>query len=165
MKNSVLNGMGALCIAVCAFSILGLATGQAVAQTLAAAQAKSPSPELVGMLTKELKVTPEQATGGAGALFGLAKSRLKPEEFSQVSDAVPGMDGFLKAAPKQSGSPLGSLGSALGGGTGGLASVAGSFNKLGLSPDMISKFVPVLTQFVQSKGGANVGSLLAGALK
>ncbi len=139
---------------------------QASAQAPAAAQAKSPSPELVGMLTKELKVTPEQATGGAGALFGLAKSRLQPEEFSQVSDAVPGMDGFLKAAPKQSaGSPLGSLGSSLPGGTGGLASVAGSFKTLGLSPDMVSKFVPILTQFVQSKGGANVGSLLAGALK
>ncbi len=166
MKNSILNGIGALCIAVCTFSILGLDTTQALAQTPAAAQAKSPNPELVGMLTKELKVTPEQATGGAGALFGLAKSRLKPEEFSQVSKAVPGMDGFLKAAPKQSsGSPLGSLGSGLPGEAGGLASVAGSFKTLGLSPDMVSKFVPVLTQFVQSKGGANVGSLLAGALK
>jgi len=101
-----------------------------------------------------------------GALFGLAKSRLKPEEFIQVSDAVPGMDGFLKAAPKQStGSPLGSVTSALPGEAGGLASVAGSFKKLGLSPDMVSKFVPVLTQFVHSKGGATAASLLAGALK
>ena len=166
MKNSVLNGMEALCIAVCTFSLLGLAMGQALTQTPAAAQAQSPSPELVGKLTKELKVTPEQATGGAGALFGLAKSRLKPEEFSQVSKAVPGMDGFLKAAPKQSsGSPLGSLSSSLPGEAGGLASVAGSFKSLGLSPNMVSKFVPVLTQFVQSKGGAKAGSLLAGALK
>ena len=164
MKNS--GRMRALCIAVCCFSILELATGLASAQTSAAAQAPPPSPELVGMLTKELKVTPEQATGGAGSLFGLAKNRLKPEEFSQVSDAVPGMDGFLKAAPKSSaGSPLGSLGSTLPGGAGGLASAAGSFKALGLSPDMVSKFVPVLTQFVQSKGGANVASLLAGALK
>jgi len=161
MKNQDLDGMRTLWIVVFLFFILGLAT-----QSPTAAQAESPSPELVGMLTKELKVTPEQATGGAGSLFGLAKSRLKPEEFGQVSDAVPGMDGFLKAAPKpDSGSPLGSLGSALPGGAGGLASVAGSFKALGLSPDMVSKFVPVLTQFVQSKGGANVASLLAGALK
>jgi hypothetical protein len=118
------------------------------------------------MLTKQLGVTPEQATGGAGSLFGLAKSRLKPEEFNQVSDAVPGMDGFLKAAPKTSAtSPLGSVGSALPGKAGGLASVTGAFNSLGLSPDMVTKFVPVLTQFVQSKGGASVASLLAGALK
>jgi hypothetical protein len=157
--------MRTLLIAVCFFSVFGLAMGLASAQTSAAAQ-KSPSPELVGMLTKQLGVTPEQATGGAGSLFGLAKSRLKPEEFNQVSDAVPGMDGFLKAAPKTSAtSPLGSVGSALPGKAGGLASVTGAFNSLGLSPDMVTKFVPVLTQFVQSKGGASVASLLAGALK
>jgi hypothetical protein len=46
------------------------------------------------MLTKELKVTPEQATGGAGSLFALAKERLKPDQFSKVSAAVPGMEGF-----------------------------------------------------------------------
>ena len=162
MKNSGSNRMRALSIAVCYLSIFGLAIGLTPAQTLAA----SPSSELVGMLTKELGVTPKQATGGAGSLFGLAKSRLKPEEFSQVSDAVPGMDGFLKAAPKTSStSPLGSAGSALPGKAGGLASVAGAFNSLGLSPDMATKFVPVLTQFVQSKGGASVASLLSGALK
>src|SRR5262249_20405769 len=117
---------------------------------------------------------PKQATGGAGALFGLAKTRLKPDEFSQVAKAVPGMDGLLKAAPKpekKSSSPLGSLGS-LGsalpggaGGLGGLASLAGPFKSLGLSPEMAGKFVPILTQFVDAKGGSSVGKLLAGALK
>ena len=73
------------------------------------------------------------------------------------------MDGFLRAAPKQGGGSA--LGSALSGGPGGLASVAGAFGSLGLSPDMVSKFIPVNTQFVQSKGGASVASLLMGALK
>jgi len=155
MKSN-LKGIRIFCIFFCLFGFLGLAAGQG----------GIPSPELVGMLTKQLNVTKDQATGGAGALFGLAKSRLKPEEFSQVSDAVPGMDGFLKAAPKQEGgSALGSLGSALSGGLGGLASVAGSFGSLGLSPDMVSKFIPVITQFVQSKGGESTASLLVGALK
>ena len=76
------------------------------------------------------------------------------------------MDGFLQAAPKQGGrSALGSLGSALSGESGGLASVAGAFGSLGLSPDMVSKFIPIIMQFVQSKGGASVASLLMGALK
>jgi hypothetical protein len=156
MVKSNLNGIRIFCIFFCLFGYFGLAAGQG----------GSASPELVGMLTKELNVTQDQATGGAGALFDLAKSRLKPEEFSQVSDAVPGMDGFLNAAPKQGdGSALGSLGSALLGGSGGLASVAGAFGSLGLSPDMVSKFIPLITQFVQSKGGASVASLLMGALK
>ena len=155
MMKPNLNGIRIFCIFSCLF-VFGIVAGQA----------ETPSPELVGMLTKDLNVTPEQATGGAGALFGLAKSRLKPEEFSQVSDAVPGMDGFLKAAPKPGGgSALGSLGSSLSGGSGGLASVAGAFGSLGLSPDMVSKFIPVITQFVQSKGGSGVASLLMGALK
>src|SRR6185503_2259319 len=80
--------------------------------------AKNPSPELVGQLTKELSITPEQATGGAGALFGLAKTRLKPDQFSQVAKVVPGMDGLLKAAPKPKGGALGSVGSSLPGGVG-----------------------------------------------
>ena len=96
------------------------------------AQAKLPNAELAGMITKELKITPQQATGGAGALFGLAKTRLKPEDFSKLSSAVPGMDGLLKAAPKASSSGLGSLGSALPAQAGALGAVAGQFKKLGL---------------------------------
>jgi len=126
---------------------------------------KLPNPELAGMLSKELKITPEQATGGAGALFGLAKSRLKPEEFGKVSKAVPGMDGLLSAAPKADTSAVSSLTSALPGKAGGLSSVAGAFKTLGLSPDMAAKFVPILTEYTKSKGGADVASLLAGALK
>jgi hypothetical protein len=47
----------------------------------------------------------------------------------------------------------------------GLAAVAGSFTKLGLSPDMAAKAVPVLTKYVTKSGGADVAKLLAGALK
>ncbi len=159
------NKMLITVITACFFALLSLAAGSAQAQAPITA-ATNPSPELVGMLTKELNVTPEQATGGAGALFGLAKTRLKPEEFSQVAEAVPGMDGLLQAAPKPEGtSTLGSLGSVLPGKAGRLASVAGSFQSLGLSPDMAAKFVPVMTQYVQSRGGAGVASLLAGALQ
>ena len=144
---------------------------QARAQTPAArtAGARTPSPELVGRLTKELSVTPEQAVGGAGALFGLAKSRLKPEDFTKVAGVVPGMDGLLKAAPKpkQGGAEdaLSTLGSVLPGKAGGLASVAGAFKSLGLPPETAIKFVPIMTKFVDLKGGAGVAKLLGGALK
>ena len=132
-----------------------------------AQKATPASPELVGQLSKELSITPAQATGGAGALFGVAKSRLSPADFSKVAAAVPGMGNFLKAAPAtDNASGLSGLTGSLPGGLGGgLASTAGSFQKLGLSPDMVGKFVPILTSFVQSKGGANVASLLSGALK
>src|SRR5215212_4755325 len=136
--------------------------------TTPATDSKNPSPELIGQLTKGLNVTPEQAVGGSGALFGLAKSRLKPEDFTKVSDVVPGIDGLLKAAPKPkqgSAGMLGAMGGMLPGKVGGLASVAGSFKSLGLSPSMATKFVPIMAKFVEGKGGASVGNLLAGALK
>ena len=128
----------------------------------------NPSPELVGKLTKELSITPEQAIGGSGALFGLAKGKLKPEDFTKVADVVPGMDGLLKAAPKpkkESTDMLSSVGSMLPGKAGALASVAGSFKELGLSPEQAIKFVPIMTKFVDLKGGAGVAKILSGALK
>jgi hypothetical protein len=143
--------------------------GEAFAQSSATDLAKTASPELVGQLTKALSITPGQASGGAGALFGLAKSRLNAGDFSKVAATVPGIEGLIKSAPAASkNSALGgvsSLGNAVPGGLGGLASLAGPFKKLGLSPDMAAKFVPVLTQFVEHKGGADVAGLLAGALK
>jgi hypothetical protein len=128
------------------------------ADAIAAAKA---SPELVNALSKEIGGTPEQAAGAAGALFGIAKSRLKPEEFTKIAGAVPGMDSLLKAAPAAA-AGVGTSGVA---GASGLAGAASAFTKLGLKPDMVSKAVPALTSFVSKSGGADVGKLLAGALK
>jgi hypothetical protein len=138
---------------------------KAPAATDAAKAAVSASPELIGALSKELGSSPEQAAGAAGALFGVAKSRLKADEFSQVASAVPGMDALLKAAP--SSGAVGTTGalSQMAGAAGGAASAASAFTKLGLKPDMVAKAVPVLTSFVSKSGGANVAGLLAGALK
>jgi len=136
--------------------------GQATEAMSAAAKA---STDLVGALSKEIGSSPEQAAGAAGALFGVAKSKLKPEEFAQVSKAVPGMDLLLKAAPAMGGGTAGAVSQVAGAGGGALAGAASAFSKLGLSPDMVSKAIPVLTQYVTKSGGANIGKLLAGALK
>ncbi|MET0621993.1 MAG: DUF2780 domain-containing protein [Pyrinomonadaceae bacterium] len=163
-------------LAVLLFACFGAASAQQTRSKVqtAAAQAaglKNPSPELVGKLTKELSLTPEQAIGGAGALFGVAKSRLKPEDFLKVANAVPGMDGLLKAAPKpkQEGTEgtdlLGSVGSMLPGKAGAMASTAGAFKQLGIPPETALKFIPIMTKFVDLKGGAGVAKILSGALK
>jgi hypothetical protein len=141
---------------------------QAAAAT-AAAHAASASPELVGALSKEIGATPEQAAGAAGALFRVAQSRLKPNEFSQVASAVPGMTSLLNAAPAADGK-AGTSGAAgalsqIAGSAGGLSSAISAFRELGLKPELVAKAIPVLTSFVTKSGGANVGNLLAGALK
>jgi hypothetical protein len=132
----------------------------ASAQTPAPAPATSPNPELTAMFTKELGVTPAQAEGGVGALLGLAKTRLKPEEFSQVSSAIPGTDALLKAAPSMGGGAMGALA-----GAGGLASLAGSFSKLGLNAETAAKFAPTLLKYLNGKGSAGAASLLSKAFK
>jgi hypothetical protein len=139
---------------------------QAAAPTAEAVSAAvKASPELIGALSKELGSTPEQAAGAAGALFGLAKSRLAADQFSQVSNAVPGMDSLLSLAPAMSAVGTGGALSKAAGAAGGLASAASAFSKLGLSPEMVSKAIPILTSFVTKSGGASVGNLLAGVLK
>ena len=136
------------------------------AATEEAAAAVKASPDLVSALSKEIGSTPQQAAGAAGALFGVAKSRLKADEFSQVSKAVPGMDLLLKAAPAAS-AAVGTAGalSQIAGSASGLVKAASAFSKPGLKPDLVAKAVPVLTSFVSKSGGAGVGSLLAGVLK
>jgi hypothetical protein len=154
-------GAGALCVFFISLC------GQTLAQNSATSAVQSASPELISQLTKGLSITPKQASGGAGTLFGLAKTRLSPTDFSKVAAVVPGMNSLIKSAPAASatnGIP-GLSGVSLPGGLGGLASTAGAFKKLGLSPDMAVKFVPILTKFVDAKGGSSVASLLSGALK
>ena len=130
----------------------------------------SKDPGIVGLLTKDLGVTEKQAEGGAGAIFNMAKGRLGADDFGKVAEAVPEMDSLLKAAPKTGGlgSAIGGKTSLLGGSAGklsGLASLAGPFSQLGMKSDMISKFVPTILSYVQSKGGDSVKNLLAGVLK
>ena len=146
-----------------ALSALVLTIGVA-AQTPDQSAAGTANPELVGALAKEIGATPKQAEGAAGALFGLAKSKLSPGDWTKVASAVPGMDGLLKAAPAMAaaGGAAAIPGAA---GLGGLSSVAGAFSKLGLKPELAMKAVPILTNFVSKSGGADVGKLLAGVLK
>ena len=133
-------------------------TGPTVAETA--------SPELVGQLVNELGITPKQAQGAAGTLFGLAKSKLTADDFAKVASAVPNMDGLLKAAPVgdfKVPAIEGLGGQALG--LGAVASVAGPLTKLGIKPETIAKLAPTLVKAVQSKGGAEAAAVLAGALK
>ena len=134
---------------------------------------------LIGMLTEQLGVTKKQAKGGAGSIFKYAELKLSPQEFGQVAKVIPNMDGLLKAAPAASsggigGSTSSQVSSALGGmlgsksgsasTAGGLASLTGAFSKLGLSPEMMQKFVPSILSYVEKSGGATVKNLLASVL-
>ncbi len=125
--------------------------------------------DLITTLTNKLGVTKKQATGGTGAIFKYAKSKLSTDDFSTVAQALPGTNSLISAAPKTSGSAnlLSGLKSFTGRqskSTDTISSLAGSFSKLGMKPDMAGKFIPIILEYAQSKGGTAVMTILKGVL-
>lgn len=146
-----------------------LATGAAASTAAGAATSNG----LTDLLVSQLGVTNQQALGGAGSIFELAKSHLSPTDFTKLSSVVPGMSGMLAAAPALSamtgggGGMLGAAASMMGGQAGGLGSLAmlgSAFQGLGMNSSMVSQFLPVVMQYVQSQGGPAMMGLLKGAL-
>jgi hypothetical protein len=125
--------------------------------------------ELIAQLVGQLGINESQAGGGAGMLFKLAKEKLGGD-FSKVTGALPGVAELIQKAPAEGGASklIGGLMGSLGGkaeGLASLASLAGGFSKLDLDPGMISKFVPVVLDFVKTKAGGDVVGLLNKVLK
>ncbi len=136
-----------------------LGSGAIAANSLGAGQGA-----LVNTLVSQLGVSPQQALGGAGAIFQAAQGSMEPQAFSTLSQSVPGINDMLNAAPTLSDSPMASGLSSMMGGAGGLASLTSSFQQLNLSPDMVGQFVPVVTDYVRTSGGEAAASLLQSAL-
>jgi len=125
---------------------------------------------LVDTLVKQLGVSPEQAQGGAGAIFQTAKNNMTETAFGQVSESVPGMDGILAAAPKAApASPTANLLTGLANASGNstltqAASLLDTFQKLDMSKGMVSQFTPVIVDYVKTNGGEMTANLLQSAL-
>ena len=131
-------------------------------------QAPQAQAGLLNTLGSELKISPEQAVGGAGAMLGLARNNLSGDEYGQLTKAVPGLD--LLAGANALGS-LNGLGELLGKHTGqrsALSNALGNvenrndldsaFKALGMDPGMIGQFAPLILQYLGQQGIA--GSLL-----
>ncbi len=54
---------------------------------------------LTDLLIAQVGVTQPQADGGAGSIFKLARGQMTPENFQKLRSVVPGLDGYLGAAP------------------------------------------------------------------
>jgi hypothetical protein len=113
------------------------------------------SSSVVDSLTGQLGVTPQQATGGVGSMLNYAKGQLSPGDFSTVTSALPGAESYMKLASDY-----------LGGGTISSASGLGSaFSRMGMSPDMVGKFAPIVADYAGKYGSSAAKNLLAGVFK
>jgi hypothetical protein len=122
--------------------------------------------ELTNVLVQQLGVTQQQAMGGAGALLQIAKTRMNPEAFAKLSQQVPDVSQLLSAVPAlQSQSGLGGLAGKLGGLAGGSSigtalTAVSIFQQLGMKPETMQKFIPVVVDYVRG----NTGDAIAGGL-
>ncbi len=134
--------------------------------------------QLVELLNGQInEVNPDQAAGGAGLIFKTLKDQLDGQDFSTLSAALPGVSELIQQAPdKDAGGgglmgAIGGLAGALGGGDstlgkmGQMAELAGGFSKLGLSPDMLAKFVPIVMTFIQTEGGEQILNIAKKVIK
>lgn len=137
-------------------------------------QAPAAQANLLNTLGSELKITPEQAIGGAGAMLGLARNNLSETDYGQLTQAVPGLDllsganvlgglsglGELLGQNSQSPSPLSN---ALGN-VENRSDLDNAFKLLGMDTGMIGQFAPLILQYLGQQGIAgallqNLGSL------
>lgn len=102
---------------------------------------------LVKNLTSSLGVTPTQAIGGSAALFGEAKKDMKPSDFQSLTSSMPAIGSLMSAAPTSS-SPL-----------------TNQFSKLGMKPEMVTKFTPFLLEYVKSGTTPEMAQLVQAALQ
>jgi hypothetical protein len=111
---------------------------------------------LTKLLSSQIGVTQNQATGGTGSVLTLAKEKLPGSDFSSLSSMIPGADSFMKSAKD------------LGAVTGPIKDKAGlesAFSRLGMGNEMVPKFSQVMSDFVGKTGGEPAKNLLAMVLQ
>jgi hypothetical protein len=113
-----------------------------------AVDASLTSNPLIKNLTATLGVTPTQAIGGTAAILNDTKSKMNPADFTALTKQVPQAGTLLNAAP------AGMLG---------LGSVGSQFSFLGMDPSMITKFSPLVLEYLQSGATPGMDKILSAA--
>ncbi len=119
--------------------------------------------DLINSIMKSADVSEEQAKGGAGALFEMAKGNMEKSDFDKVSDVVPDMDGLLKSVPALGGGKKSMFNSAATQLVG-MPKVLAAFDKLGISREKVKLFSPAIINYVEKQGGKQLSKLLGDAL-
>ncbi len=123
---------------------------------------------MIPLLTETLGVSEEQAEGGMGSLFNLAKESLSQEQFGELSTALPGVEQLLGAVPvisenTQSDSGLGGLLNSAAQYSDSLKAVnqvSQQFQALGLDSKMIMQYLQVAQQYLNTPQGQQAKQLL-----
>lgn len=113
------------------------------------------SGSLTSVLESQLGITEDQAEGGIGSMLSLASEKLTSGEYDQLAGMIPGADKYLKSAKD------------LGAVTGPLTNMAGltsALSSLGISPETVTKFAPMVSDYLGKLGGDDIKGILAKVL-
>ena len=110
------------------------------------------SGSLGSMLGDQLGISSDQAEGGLGGIFDLAKNQLSGDDFESLAAAVPGVSGYLDKAQS-----LGLLDEPITSS----ADLTKALGSLGLSPESIEQFLPAAVEAIGLVGGDQARALLA----
>ena len=110
----------------------------------------------IGKLATSLGMSTEQAQAGVGAMLKLSQARLDAAEYAKIAAVVPRADEYMALAGRL-GAYQGAVPTAAG--------LSGAFDKLGITPEQVSKFVPAVTDYVSKAADPGVGMVLANSLK
>jgi hypothetical protein len=149
---------------------LGASTEQSAA---ANTPAKQGTDGLVDMLTSSLNVNEDQAAGGMGAIFNYVKENVSTDQFSQLANSVPGVEGLVSQMPD-----ISKLSSGSSEGLGGLLDKASQysdslksindvkkqFEALGLKPEMITNFISTAQGYLDTEQGQQAKQVLTDGL-
>jgi len=121
----------------------------------AAAQAATavPTGNLTDMLSTQLGLTSDQAKAGVGSILAYAEGKLPAADYQKVASSLPSAAADVQAA-KDAGAITGPVSDEAG--------LNAAFTKLGISPEVASKFVPTVTGYLSKVGGPEVGKLMQG---
>ncbi len=124
---------------------------------------------LVESLTSNLGVSTEQATGGLGSILAYAKDNVPSEQFSQVTESIPGIEGLLGAVPDISNLEQSEVGGLLSKAAEysdslqGLNTLKQQFDSLGIDSGMIVKYVDQAKQYLDTPQGQQAKDMLTQA--
>lgn len=123
---------------------------------------------MVSMLTNSLSVNSDQAAGGLGAIFNYVKNNVSAEQFKQLGQSLPGVDGLVNQMPDisklSSGEGLGGLldkASEYSESLKAVNDVKKQFEALGLKPEMIADFVSSAKAYLNTEEGQKAKEVLA----
>jgi hypothetical protein len=129
--------------------------GAAPAAGNAAGSAQSAQPQSQGEAAGTAKTESNAPSSALGQITGGAADASK-------AAGTTAADASKTAGEAAAGAASGAAGAA--GAGGGLMSLGSQFQSIGLSPDMATKFAPVMQQYLSSKGGPSVASSFGSAV-